>query len=109
MNNLLHVLDTSKVSKHVTDRDDVSILDERVGYILGTLDLPSTDGLHVSVDPLYSKADCTYLFDKVSDLGEKLEQGELKIGSLGSSSSVSRRASNDDSANRQQSPGNTCR
>jgi len=28
MDDLLHVLNTSEVSKHVTDRDDISIRDE---------------------------------------------------------------------------------
>ena len=82
VDNLLHVLNTSEISKHVTDRNDVSILDERLRDALSTLDLTGTDRL----------------FDKVGDLGEELDQGEFKIGSLGSSTSVSGRTSNDDSA-----------
>jgi hypothetical protein len=45
VDDLLHLLDTSEVSKHVTNRDNVAVLDKRLGDILGTLDLTSTNGL----------------------------------------------------------------
>lgn len=82
VDNLLHVLNTSEVSKHVTDRDDVSILDERLRDALSTLDFTGTDGL----------------FDKVGDLGEELDQGKFEIGSFGSTTSVSGGTSDDDCA-----------
>jgi len=85
VDDLLHVLNTSEVSKHVTDRDDVSILDERLRDALSTLDLTGTDGL----------------FDKVGDLGEELDQGKFKIGSFGSTTSVCGGASDDNGAGSQ--------
>jgi hypothetical protein len=45
VDDLLHLLDTSEVSKHVADRNNVAVLDERLGDILGTLDFTSTNGL----------------------------------------------------------------
>jgi len=36
-----------------------------------------------------------YLLDKVGDLGEEPDEGQFKIGALGSSASVSGRTSND--------------
>lgn len=45
VNDLLHQLDTSEVSEHVSDGDDIAVLDERVGDVLSTRDLSSTDGL----------------------------------------------------------------
>jgi hypothetical protein len=49
VDNLLHVLDTSEVSEHVTDRDNVSVLDERVGDTLSTTDQTGTDGLILAI------------------------------------------------------------
>lgn len=50
MDDLLHHLDTSEVSEHVSNRDNVTVLDERLGDILSALDLTSADGLNVSLD-----------------------------------------------------------
>jgi hypothetical protein len=49
VDNLLHVLDTSEVSEHVTDRDNVSVLDERVGDTLSTTDQTGTDRLILAI------------------------------------------------------------
>jgi hypothetical protein len=49
VDNLLHVLDTSEVSEHVTYRDNVSVLDERVGDTLSTTDQTGTDGLILAI------------------------------------------------------------
>ena len=101
VNDLLHQLDTSEVSEHVSDRDDVSVLDKRLGDILGTLDCASSDRLQVSS---WTEAMGTcqlkeaYLLDEVSDLGEELEEGELEIGSLGGTTSVSWGTSNNNGA-----------
>lgn len=35
VNNLLHLLYTSEVSQHISNRDDVTILDQAVGDLLG--------------------------------------------------------------------------
>ena len=51
MDDLLHQLDTSEVSEHVSDRDDVSILDKGLGDVLSTLDLTGTDGLKSQLRP----------------------------------------------------------
>lgn len=48
VNDLLHLLDTSEVSQHVTDRNDVSVLDELLGNLLGRLDSTSSDRLSLS-------------------------------------------------------------
>lgn len=45
VNDLLHQLDTSEVSEHVSDRDDVSVLDKGLRDVLSTLDLTGTDRL----------------------------------------------------------------
>jgi len=42
--------------------------------------------------------DPTHLLDEVGRLGEELEQLDLKVGALGGSAPVGRRASNDDRA-----------
>jgi hypothetical protein len=49
VNDLLHVLNTSEVSKHVTNGNNVSILDERVGDTLSTTDQTGTDGLILAI------------------------------------------------------------
>lgn len=43
--NLLHLLDTTEVSEHVADRDDVAVVDETLGDGLGPLNGTGTDGL----------------------------------------------------------------
>ena len=50
MDNLLHVLDTSEVSEHVTDGNNVSILDERVRDTLSATDQSGTDGLTLEIE-----------------------------------------------------------
>jgi hypothetical protein len=50
VDDLLHVLNTSEVSKHVSDRDNVSILDEGFRDALSALNLTSTDGLTLAND-----------------------------------------------------------
>lgn len=80
VDDLLHQLDTSEVSQHVADGNDVAVLDEGFGNVLSALDLTSTDGL----------------LDEVGDLGEELEEGELEVGALGGTTSVSGRTSHND-------------
>ena len=50
MDDLLHVLDTSEVSEHVTDGNNVSILDERVRDTLSATDQSGTDGLILAIE-----------------------------------------------------------
>jgi hypothetical protein len=45
VNDLLHVLNTSEVSKHVPDGNNVSIGDKGLGDALSTTDLTGTDWL----------------------------------------------------------------
>lgn len=45
VDDLLHLLDTSQVSQHVTDRDDVAVLNETFSNGLGGFDGSGTDGL----------------------------------------------------------------
>ena len=45
VNDLLHLLNAAEVAQHVSDRNDVSGLDEAVGHLLGDVDVTSGDGL----------------------------------------------------------------
>lgn len=46
VDDLLHLLDAAEVSQHVTDRDNVAVLDQGVGDGLGGLDGSGSDGLY---------------------------------------------------------------
>lgn len=45
MDDLLHLLDTTKVSQHVTDRYDVSVVDQLASDFSCSFDRAGTDGL----------------------------------------------------------------
>jgi len=93
VDDLLHLLHATKISQHVADGNDVSVLDQSLSDVLGRLDSAGTDRL-LSAE----LAERAYLLDEVGGLGEKLDQVKFKISALGRASSVRWRASNDDSA-----------
>lgn len=45
VDDLLHLLNTSQISQHVSDRNNVTVLDELLSDLFGSLDRSSTDGL----------------------------------------------------------------
>jgi len=79
VNDLLHLLDTSEVSQHVSDRNNVAVGNEFVGDSLGRLDGAGSYGL----------------FDKVGGIREEFEKVDFKVGTLGRSTPVCRRATDD--------------
>ena len=102
VDDLLHLLDTSQVSQHVTDRDDIAVLDETFSDGLGGLDGSGTDGLKrqlypCSIQKRHAK-EAANLFDEVSGLREVLDQVNLEIGALGRTTSVGWGTTDDNSA-----------
>jgi hypothetical protein len=51
VDNLFHLLDTAEITQHVADRNNVSVLDELVGDLLGGLDSSRSNGLEISRYP----------------------------------------------------------
>lgn len=104
VDDLLHLLNAAEVSQHVSDRDDVSILDQLGRDLLRGLDRSSSDGLgSVRLLYLWTLISLAHLLNEVGRLGEELDQLELEVSALGGSASVRRRASNNNSAARQRS------
>ena len=48
MNNLLHLLNTSQIPQHITDRDDISVFDKVLADLFGGLHCTSPHGLSSS-------------------------------------------------------------
>jgi len=74
---LLHLLDASQVTKHVSNRDDVARVDQSLGEFHSLGDGTTGDGL----------------LNKVGRVGEELQQPELEVSRGFDSASVSRRRS----------------
>jgi hypothetical protein len=96
VDDLLHLLYATEVSQHVTNRDDVAVLDKTFGDRFGSFDSSGSDGLRVSF--VLHLGVTTNLLNKVGSLREVLDQVQFEICSLGSSTSVSGWATNDDCA-----------
>ena len=100
VDDLLHLLHAAEVTQHVADRDNVAVLDELGSDGFAAFNGASADGLTVSFDSRseerFDPMSAAHLFDKVGSLGEVLDQLQLEVGTLGSTTTVSGRAPNDD-------------
>lgn len=45
MDDLLHLLNAAEVAEHVAHRDNVAVLEQRLGDLLGVVDGAGSDGL----------------------------------------------------------------